>query len=60
VAYICSLTKVDWLAACIAIRVVGAVIVVVPWHWRKLAQSASQWKQGPIPEEIYQMLLTNK
>jgi hypothetical protein len=26
----------------------------------KFAQSASQWEQGPIPEEIYQMLLTNK
>ncbi len=28
VEYNCSLIKVDWLAACIALRVVGAVFVV--------------------------------
>jgi hypothetical protein len=28
VAYDCSLIKVDWLAACIALRVVGAKLVV--------------------------------
>jgi hypothetical protein len=26
--YNCSLKKVDWLAACIALRMVGAVLVV--------------------------------
>jgi hypothetical protein len=28
--------KVDWLAACIALRIVGAVLVVVLWRWRKI------------------------
>jgi hypothetical protein len=28
VKYNCSLIKVDWLAACIALRAVGAVLVV--------------------------------
>ena len=27
-AYLCALIKVDWLAACIELRVVGAV-----WYW---------------------------
>jgi hypothetical protein len=43
------LTKVDWLAACIALRV-GSVIL----------QPMGSKGQGPIPEEIYQILLTNK
>jgi hypothetical protein len=30
------LTKVDWLAACIALRVVGAVSVVFLRRWRKI------------------------
>jgi hypothetical protein len=29
-------TKVDWLAACIALRVVGAVLVVFRRRWRKI------------------------
>ncbi len=28
--------KVDWLDACIAPRVVGAVLVVFLWRWRKI------------------------
>ncbi len=28
--------KVDWLAACIALRVVGAVLVVLPRRWSKI------------------------
>jgi hypothetical protein len=31
-----SLIIVDWLAACIALRVVGAVLVVHLWRWRKI------------------------
>jgi hypothetical protein len=36
VRYICLLIKVDWLAACIGLRVVGAVFVVAPRRWRKI------------------------
>jgi hypothetical protein len=52
VEYKCSLIKVDWLDACIALRVAGAVLIVYP--------PALDGKQGPIPEEIYQTLLTNR
>ncbi len=54
--------KVDWLAACIALGVVGAVLVVSSGISVKFAQSSSQWEQGVIPEEIpqSQTLLTNK
>jgi hypothetical protein len=55
-----ALIKVDWLSACIALRVVGAVLVVSSGVGVKLAQPSSQWEQGPIPEEIYQTLLTIK
>jgi hypothetical protein len=34
VEYNCSLIKVDWLAACIALRVVGTVLVFFLWHWQ--------------------------
>jgi hypothetical protein len=47
VEYCCVLTKVDWLAACISLRVVGAVLVV---------SSGT----GVMPKEICQTLLTNK
>jgi hypothetical protein len=30
------LIKVDWLAACIALKEVGAVLVVFLWRWRKI------------------------
>ncbi len=53
--------KVDWLAACIALRVVCAVFVV---FLRALAYNLhsppANGKQMPIPEEISQTLLTNK
>jgi hypothetical protein len=51
---------VDWLAACIAPSVVGVVFVIFFWHRLQFAQSSSQWEQGPIREEITQILLTNK
>jgi hypothetical protein len=35
---------VDWLDACIALRVVGAVLVIFLQRWRKFAQSSSQWE----------------
>jgi hypothetical protein len=34
--YNCSLIKVDWLDAHSALRVVGAVLVVFLWLWRKI------------------------
>jgi hypothetical protein len=43
VEYNCSLIKEDWLDACIALRVVGAVLVIFLQRWRKFAQSSSQW-----------------
>jgi hypothetical protein len=44
---------VDWLAACIELRVVGAVFVVFLWQWRKIftIQSQANEKQGQIPEK---------
>jgi hypothetical protein len=36
--------KVDWLAACIALRAVGGVFVFSPIVGVKFAQSASQWE----------------
>jgi hypothetical protein len=44
----------DWLAACIALRVVGAVLVVSTGVGVKFSKSSSQW------EEMSQTLLTNK
>ncbi len=32
----CALIKVDWLAACIAVRVVGAVLVISLQRWRTI------------------------
>jgi hypothetical protein len=49
---------VDWLAACIALRVVGALSVVFLWRWRKICTISSQLE--PIPEEISQTLLIYK
>jgi hypothetical protein len=60
VEYICSLIKVDWIANGIALRVVGAVFVVVPGVGINLHNPPANGKEGPIPEEIYQMLQTNK
>jgi hypothetical protein len=52
--------KLDWLDACIALRVVGAVFVVFLPHWRKICTIRQRMERGPIPEEIYQTLLFNK
>jgi hypothetical protein len=61
VAYNFSLIKVDWLAAGVALRVVSAVLVVVLRHWRKICQSSiANEKQEPLPEEMFQTILTNK
>jgi hypothetical protein len=51
VEYNYVLIKVDWLAACIALRVVVVVLVVF---------LPANGKQGTIPEEMSQTLLTNK
>jgi hypothetical protein len=58
----CVLTKVDWLAVCIVLRVVGAVLVVCLRRWRKMCtyNPPVNRKQGLITEEINQTLLTNK
>jgi hypothetical protein len=42
--YNCSLIKVYWLAAYIALRVVGAVLRVSSGVVVKFAQSSSQWE----------------
>ncbi len=53
--------KVDWLDACIALRVDGDVLVAFLLRWRNICTILhANVKQGPIPEEIYQTLLTNK
>jgi hypothetical protein len=55
--------KVDWLAACIALRVVGggAVMVVFLRRWRKICTILQPMgSKGCLPEEICQTLLTNK
>ncbi len=58
--YNCVLIKVDWLAACIALRVVvGAVLVVFLLRWHKISTTI-QWKERQIPEEMSKTLLTNK
>jgi hypothetical protein len=36
VKYNCAFIKVNWLAACIALRVVGVVLVVFLRRWRKI------------------------
>ncbi len=34
--YTCALIKVDCLAACIALKVIGAVFVIFLWRWRTI------------------------
>jgi hypothetical protein len=60
VEYNFAFIKVDLLAACIALKVVGAVLVVILRSWRKICtiQFANR-RQAPIPEEMSQTLLTN-
>ncbi len=55
--YNCALIKEDWLAACIALRVVGALMVVFIRRWSKIGTISAT---KPIYEEIFQTLLTNK
>ncbi len=59
--YNCSLIKVDWLDACIALRVGWRCIGCFPPALEQnLHDSSANGKQGPIPKEIYQTVLTNK
>jgi hypothetical protein len=58
VEYNCTLLKVGWIAACIAQTVIGAVLVI--FLQRCLNSPRANGKQGPIPEEMSQTLLTNK
>jgi hypothetical protein len=56
-----SIIVLCWLAACIALRVVGAVFVIFLRRWRTTCTaSPANMKQEPIPEEMSQTLLTNK
>jgi hypothetical protein len=49
VEYNCALKPVDWFAACIALSVVGAVLVDFLWRWRKICPTPSGiGKQGPM------------
>jgi hypothetical protein len=50
--------KVDWPAACNALRMVGVVFVFSIGVGEKFAQSSSQWEARLIPEEMSQTLLT--
>jgi hypothetical protein len=58
--YNCALMKVDWLAACNAQRVVGTKFVIFLWYWHTICCSPANGKQGPIPDEMSQSLLSNK
>jgi hypothetical protein len=44
VEYNCALIKVDWLAACIALRMVGAVVVVSSGVGVKICTILQQWE----------------
>jgi hypothetical protein len=60
VEYNCSFTKVDWRAACIALRVVGTVLVVFHRRWRKILHNPpANGMQEPVHEEMFQTLLAN-
>jgi hypothetical protein len=54
-----SIIVLDRLAAYIAPRVNGAVLVVSSVFGIKFAQSSRQWEHGPILEEMTQTLLTD-
>ncbi len=60
--YNCALIKVDWLAVCIVLSVVGAVFENFLQRWRKFCtvQSSSKWEARVIPVEMSQAPLTNK
>ncbi len=58
VEFYCIMIKVDWLDACIALRVVGAVLVVFLQRWRKLwtilyqlDSRADTWRNVPNPAD---------
>ncbi len=57
------MTKVDWLAAGASLGVSGLLLVRFPCHWRtryRPQNLLANGKQGPVPEERCQTLLTNK
>jgi hypothetical protein len=56
--YNCSFIQVDLIAACIELRVVGSVSVVSSGVGVEFHNPSANGKQGPIPEEIYQTLVT--
>ncbi len=57
--YNCALIKGDWLAACIALKVVGAVFLFPPALAYNLHSPPANEKRELIPEEMSQTLLTN-
>jgi hypothetical protein len=58
VEYNCGLIKVDWLATCIALGVVGAVLVAFLQHWRKI-RTILQTREART-REMSQTLLKNE
>ncbi len=55
------MVKVAWLAACIAVRVVGAVFVIYLRHWRTICLFLQQSKGRYLrSEDMSQTLLTNR
>jgi hypothetical protein len=57
VEYHCVLIKVDWLAACMALRVVGTVFAIFLQLWHTICTVLQPMGSN---EEISQTLLTNK
>ncbi len=45
--YDCSLAKVDWLDACVALRVVGAVLVEIHFFHYIIVRAAKKFKNWP-------------
>jgi hypothetical protein len=49
---------VDLLAVCISLKVVGAILVIFFWAWRKICKIFQA--MGSKAEEMSQTLMTNK
>jgi hypothetical protein len=60
VEYNCSLIKGKWIGLMLVLHLEWLTLFVFPGVGVNFAQSSSNGKQGPIPEEIYPTLLTKK
>ncbi len=56
--YNCVLIKEVWLDACVALGVVGAVLVAVLQHWSKIRTILQTWEARTM--EMSQTLLKNE